>query len=255
MNEPITKKEKKKNTFKFFIIIFLSALIGGVIGFGTAFASEGLMSLGAAISHGLLVSSPWVLLFFCCAFPLISRFLLRKGSRLIKNLSPEDDESTYDRAERVLGLSLGVSSVSPIFIMTWYGLLVVAMHHEQASDGTFFTLTAAMLISVILISFLQRKAVEQTKLLNPEKRGDALEVHFQKKWLSSMDEQEKQAAYHAGFKAFRSLQITAVILHLFLITATVFVDMGILPFLLVGILWLVPNLVYLRECMKKNQVL
>lgn len=253
MSKQKNRSSKRKTTLKYFGIIILSGMLGGIIGFGTAFARDGLMNLGAAISQALLLSSPWVFLFFCIAPLLLAFSFLQKGKLLARRLDSED-EASYEKTERLFSLSLGISSVATILIMTWYGLLVVARRSMDFAVG-FLVLTAVMPISVILLSFLQRKCVEQEQVLNPEKRGDALELHFQKKWLESMDEQEKQAAYQAGFKAFRSVQPLALIMHVFMLLVALHTDMGFLPFLIIGLMWLVPNLIYLKECMKQNQVL
>lgn len=245
---------KKKTTVKFFIVVLISALLGAMVGFGTGIFHEGLASLTEALSHTLLVTSPWVLLLFSCAFPLTSWCFLRKGKKEAATLS-EEDEAALERVERLLGLSLSICGAGFILILTWFGIMNISMKQKLTHGGLILLFTLVMLLSVLLMSFLQRKAVEETKRLNPEKQGDALDINFQKQWLGSMDEQEKLSAYRAGFKAFRCFQLMAVILHLVTLVSIFFADTGILPFLLIGTLWLVPNLVYTREALKQNPLL
>lgn len=248
------KKTRNKITLKFFLLMLAGGVFGGILGFTVTFLDNRLSKVAEFIHSSLLISSPWVLIGISLLSVLIALFTLQKGKRMSLAWNGED-EAAYEQIDKILGISMGTSSIGTILIMTWYGLLVISITSDSCRLAPFLTATVSFLAAEILHAFLQRKCVDVIKALNPEKQGDALSLHFQKEWLQSCDEQEKLVTYHACYKAFLSLAIVSMILIVILMLAAFLFDIGILPFLMIGILWLVPTIIYIKESMKNKPVL
>lgn len=248
MNE---KKAKNKITLKFFLLMLVGGIIGGFLGLIiTAF--EGKVSGLAEIIHtGLLKTAPWITIGIALVSLLIAFLTLQKAKGLSRLWNGED-ETAYEKLDKTLGISMGASSVGVILIVTWYGLLVVSVTNDLCKLPAFLAATGVFLVSEVLHTFLQRNCVDVIKALNPEKQGDALSLHFQKEWLESCDEQEKLAAYHASYKSFQALPILSMVIIVILILAAFLFDIGIVPFLIVGIMWLAQTIIYLRESIKNK---
>ena len=106
---------------------------------------------------------------------------------------------------------------------------------------------------ILFFAFMQRKVINFEKVLNPEKKGDALNLNFQKEWFESCDEYEKMAAYKACYKSYKALQMGFMIAFVSVtILGTVF-KIGILTHITVGCLWLLHSLTYLVECIKESK--
>lgn len=156
----------------------------------------------------------------------------------------EADEAFYRRTDRLLSFSVGISNLGMITLFMIFALVTIAVLGKYTNVVLFFVCALAFLLSMIFLAFLQRKSIEQVRILNPEKKGDALDLHFKKKWLESSDE---LATYAASYKAFSSLGIVFFVLYALLVLMIPFFNIGFLPFLCVGCMWLIPNAVYLRE--------
>lgn len=248
------KKTRNKITLKFFLLMLAGGIFGGILGFAVTFMDTHLQGAVGTIHTSLLSSSPWVLIAFSLLSLLLAFLSLQKARNLSKFWDGENEEA-YEQIDKILSISMGISSVGTILIMTWYGLLVVSVTKNLCGLIPFMIATVCFLLAEVLHSFLQRKCVDVVKALNPEKQGDVLSLHFQKEWLQSCDEQEKLTAYRACYQSFLALPIVSMIILVILILASFLFDIGILPFFIVGIMWLVQTVIYLRENMRNKPVL
>lgn len=252
MNTKI-EKEKKKITIRFFLYILGGAFAGVVLSIGAYMIETPFTQLFPSLYTALLTFSPWISLFLCLAALLLSYIPLTRAKRQLaewKGWNDENDDAFYQQTDRLLSFSIGVANLGGIVLFMSFALLTIATLGKYINIYLFFACTLAFFISITFLSFLQRKSIEQVRILNPEKKGDALELHFKKKWLESSDEQERLATYAASYKAFSSLGIVFYVTYIALFLLIPFFRFGFLPFLCVGCMWLVPNVVYLREAAK-----
>lgn len=247
------EKAKKKITIRFFLYILGGAFAGAALSVGAYMIKAPFTQLFPSLYTALLTFSPWISLFLCLAALLLSYIPLARARKQIAEWNGWNDENGdafYQQTDRLLDFSIGAANLGAIVLFMSFALLTIATLGKYINIYLFFACTLAFLFSTILLSFLQRKSVEQIRILNPEKKGDALELHFKKKWLESFDEQERLSAYAASYKAFSSLGIVFYVTYIVLFLLVPFFHFGFLPFLCVGCMWLVPNVVYLREASK-----
>ena len=112
-------------------------------------------------------------------------------------------------------------------------------------------LTSVCFMTVLLINmFLQRRIVEDVKKINPEKQGDFMDMKFKKDWVNSMDEGEKQIMYQAAYKAYGRINHLCIACWLLCLLADLFFYTGILPVLIVTVIWLTTILTYQLEAIR-----
>lgn len=247
-------RNKKKTTIIFFLLVFGGGIIGLCLCFGMFFAKDLFIEWIPQLYTSLQKSSPWISIAFCLLGLLLPYIALIRAKKRIQNWSGfdgETDDNFYEVTERYLHFSLGISYLDMIVIFILFPLLTIATLKRNCSFALFLLCTLFFLIFSVFWSFLQRKSVEQLRILNPEKKGDPLELHFKRKWLDSLDEQEKSAAYAAAYKAFSSLKVISYGFVIVLLLFTPFFNVGFLPFFCIGCMWLIPSAVYLREASKK----
>lgn len=250
-HNPTEKKTRNKITRNFFLVVLAGGVFGGIIGFSSNFFESRLSGLLSAINIGLQISSPWVNLLIGAVALLVSFLTLGKAKTLSTGWDGED-EASYEQIDQALTLSMGSASVGTILTMSWYGLTVVARFHDRCSIVLFLVSTALFVLYDFFFAFLQRKGVDLMRALNPEKRGDALSLHFQKEWLESCDEQEKLRVYRASYKAFTCLPVVCGAIFVLLLLGAMNYEVGILPFLITGGIWLTQTLIYLIDSSRRN---
>ncbi len=251
----MNKKTKKKITIRFFLYILGGAVIGICLSFGTFYAKTSLEQLFSSFYAGLLASSPQLSILLGLSTILLAYIPLAKARKRIADWNgwnDDTDDTFYRQTDRLLNFSIGISTLAAIVLFIMFALLTIATLRKHVNVYLFFAVMLCFLFFMIFQSLLQRKAVEQLRILNPEKKGDALELHFRKKWLESSDEQERLSAYAASYKAFSSLGIIFSVLYILLILLIPFFNIGFLPFLCVGCMWLIPTGIYLWEASREK---
>ncbi len=241
-------KTKKQVTHSFCLIMLASGLFGAALSFAVIVMMKSALSDGLP---GLYVSlqrlSPWIFLFLAAAFLLSSWWSLMRARRFCRSLNDSEDEAFYQQADRYLDQPLAISNIGTIVLFTWFGMVAVSTFEKNCGVYLFLLIAFLLIAELVLLVLIQRKTVEQVKLLNPEKRGDALDIRFQKEWLESCDEQEQLCVYRASYKAFSALPVISGSLFILLVLFLPYARIGFLPFLCVGLLWLVPTIIYFRE--------
>ena len=100
----------------------------------------------------------------------------------------------------------------------------------------------------------QRRIVDLTKLMNPEKHGSIYDVHFQKAWMESCDEAEAMQIYKAAFHAYRLTVRACSILWMVLVVASIAVPMDLTALCCVSFLWLLLTVSYSKYAMRLGKL-
>ncbi len=158
-----------------------------------------------------------------------------------------EDEVLLDKAESLISGCISVLSVAQIVSMTLFGIIVYATYDKFMSELIFWMFISLAILFIgenAYITFMQRCAVQLTKKINPEKQGEVLDVKFAKDWEASMDEAQKAVTFECGYRAYKVCVYTCLILWLVCLFGIYF-GMGIMPMLMVSIIWLVTTLTYI----------
>lgn len=251
---------KKTKNIKLGIVIgifccftLLGFVLGKIIGRSIK-TGKGIVSIGKIFDNIDMGTAGVV---FTVAFILIETALLisagasYSGAKKRADKWDGEDENEIELIEKDLSIVLLLINVVDISAIGLLGcccyLLVGTIPALLIPDGV------VMIISYLLTAALTHKAVELEKKLNPEKKGSAFDLDFQKKWIGSFDEAEKFQAYKACYFSFMTTNKAFGILAIALFFLQLIFKIGIVPIISVTAMWLVLNVSYVLACMKENK--
>ena len=245
------KADNRKALPKFFLIILASALLGGVLGFASAFAADAniVERAGNFLSALLRVIAPWGIPVTSLVFLGLALHLYRKGKALCDTWDGED-EDTADAAEEHLSWVLFWTNTQTLLDFFFLSLSTLYVQNMWALGTVAFFFLSAGIIMVF-----QQKVVDLTRRLNPEKQGSVYDTNFKKKWLQSCDENERRQMGQAAMKSYSVMNIAFPVIWCALLVAGLFFKTGILPSVMVLLLWGISSTTYLLEAIrlgKKN---
>ncbi|WP_455581149.1 DUF3169 family protein [Dysosmobacter sp.] len=245
-------KENRKALPKFFLIIVVSAICGGMMGFLAGFAGHaGLAEAAAQGVNGFLRTiSPW-------AIPVLTVVLMGAGLRLYFNAKRSfegwdgEDDAAMDQADRTLSWCLLLSTL--LLIFDFFFLAVSTSGVFQSGDLSPICIVAAFLLSCALVTIFQQKIVDLTKRMNPEKHGSVYDMKFHKKWFESCDEAERRQIGQAAYKAFRVTGTACIFIWLALVIGNIVFDFGLVPIFVSLLIWGFLQISYTLECIRLDK--
>lgn len=252
MNVDRVKKENRKAIPKFLLILLVSALVGGVLGFGVGYAghSDLPQAVTAVLTDLLRAITPW-------AIPVGTAALLGPALVIYRSAKGRfaawdgEDEQVVDAAEE---------SLSWVLLLTALSLILNFFFLAAATDSLFATgamtpivVIVSFLVSVALATVLQQKVVDQEKRMNPEKQGSVYDMKFQKKWLESCDEAEQHQIGQAAYRAFRTGTTACIALWMALVMLNMIFGFGLLPVAVTMVIWAVLQVSYTLECIRLSR--
>lgn len=247
------KTENKKVFWKFLLTIMVCLAGGFVAGIAMVMAGKGGWPnmLAEGVRSVLCVAAPYGAI-VCTTIVLAITIVLEQQSKKLYAIWDGEDEEILAQMEGKTSYILVLHSMNMIlgYFFLAAGFYVVLEENMTGSDtmiklavvliGTAYQLTTMMLF--------QKRAVDFTKELNPEKKGSIYDQKFKKKWLESCDEAEKFQIYKASYKSYSATNSTCIVLWMFSTMGMFVWDFGFLPMTMVIIIWASANLAYGREC-------
>lgn len=251
------KNANRKALPKFILVLVISTIIGGAIGFFSA--KYGLESLSGKMKiageiFGLRVA-PYLMLATAIITPIVSVAIYNKAKKLLA-LWDGENEDIADSVDEKLSVTLWLTNSA--FILSFF--LIAASYSggftildNKKNIIPFFISIAALIAILIETIIIQQKCVDTTKKMNPEKTASVYDMKFQKKWLDSCDEAEKILIGKCAFKAFSTTNNVCMVLAFLLAVSALIFGIGFLPSLVVCIIGLVNQSVYFKESMKYSK--
>lgn len=245
------KTGKRRVGLRFAGRMVLSLLIGLMIGIGVGAGGWWIAASLDWLGWALYAAAPVLMAAVGISGLAVSGWLLRAGNRRaaaahLDEAEPDEaaqaeQEAAVACADRRYGIGMTLVSVVVVLTLTLFGLWVQGINE----GGGPVLLVVGLMIAVIFAAFaMQGALVRATKRIYPEKRGNILDTRFQKEWFDSCDEAERQLIWQCGYQ---SMQATSRVILLFFILLVIFglaADIGPLPMLMLGVIWLVQTLSY-----------
>lgn len=185
---------------KFFLWLTLGALIGALLGLWayrlrTFFQAYDVLKL---LNDRLMDNMVYLYIGFTLIY-LLSSFGLFYWARSHVKKQIQRDEDLID--DTGLSISLGWGTVGYFISLVMF---VISVPRAYKLGPSLVKLSLGLIfLSIFLFFILQKKIVDFIKTYNPEKEGDVMDLNFNKKWIESSDERERQVQYQAGYKAYR----------------------------------------------------
>ncbi len=179
-------------------------------------------------------------------FTALELRLYLKARALYQSWDGEDEE-IIETAEEKLSWVLMFSSTNSVINFFFFGVSNV-ITSEQIIPS--IMLLAGFIAGIVEILIIQQKTVDLTKKINPEKKGSVYDSKFSKKWIESCDENEQRQIGQSAFKAYTAVIYTCVILWVILVFFSITFEIGILPILIVSLIWGIAQIVYCYESIR-----
>lgn len=254
-NRERIKKEDRSQLGKFLLILlgcFLVGVVAGVIAGRLKLSGFSFADTWQKAEHMLVYILPCLFVALNIVAGILSTCQLNKAGKDFAAWDSEDEE-VADDIDKNINKALALSSVLAVVNLF---LFCAEMHfvNKNEETGIISIPTIVMLVflcvSSILVIAIQKKAVNLSKEMNPEKRGSVYDMHFVKKWEDSSDEGELLINYKAGYKAFKTINVVCIVLFMVCFMIDLPMGNGLLPMLVITVIWLAATISYLHEVFK-----
>lgn len=253
-NNQEIKKANRKAMPKFILIMVISMIIGGVVGFFSSKydldALSGYMKTAEEF-FGIHIA-PWLMVTLAVILPVFFAVYYKSAKKLLTTWDGEDEEvsDTADKKLSVLVWITGVALIISYFLIAAsYSGGFSTFDSKENTILVFISIVAFFAIMLEALIFMQ-KCVDTTKKINPEKTASVYDMKFQKKWLDSCDEAEKIIIGKCAFQAYRATNTVCSILAIGLALCALVFGIGFLPSLVVCVIWIVNQSVYCKAAIK-----
>lgn len=245
------KSDNRKALPKYILMLLIAAFCGGLAGFGAGIVGAVNLSgsIKAAVEDVLAAAAPWGIPVTSVVFLGLGWWFYAKARRIYQTWDGEDEER-IEKAEEDLSWALLMSAVAMLWDFFFVSVLVVCEGNwpmgRLGGLGMFF-------VSIAVIVVHQQKVVDLTRRINPEKQGSVYDTKFLKKWMDSCDESEQRQMGQAAFKAYRAAVNTCLWMWAALIVLHYAFDTGLLPIVMVLVIFGVLQIVYTLECIRLSR--
>jgi len=258
MDNTEIKKANRKAMPQFILVLVVSLIVGGVVGyfsakFGLNTLSDSIKNIGEIFGMHI---APWLLLVLAIILPIISILFFIKAKKLLSAWDGED-EVLSDAVDAKLSVIIWISSA--VLIVSYF--LIAASYSggfsifdNKENIVPFFVSIFAFFGILIEAVVIQQKCVDMAKKTNPEKTVSVYDIKFQKKWMDSCDEAEKLLIGKCALKAFGATNAACMFFAVVLAISALVFEIGFLPSLAVCLIWIVNQSAYYKEAMKYAKV-
>ena len=253
------KKTNKEIYTKFIVMVVLGCLAGVFIGIFGALISD---MYGGDIVGGLRqifkVVVPIVYVVLMVLSYSYSFYNYNKAKKMVENWDGIN-EDVLENADQILGKAVLPNNIMMVCNFFLYsamvylsGVTIPDIGREELKQGlpVLAVSVVVFLVNMTIITVIQKLTVDLTKKINPEKNGNILDKDFNKEWLASCDEAQKQMIYEASYKAYQATQMVCLIMWLFSVMGIMLFDIGILPSICIFAIWLTLVASYSIACCK-----
>lgn len=250
--DPVTR-DNRQNWPKFVAILIVALFAGGALGTGVTWIMEN-PSRDEVIRHlgvALGACSPWSVL---CAllFWAGSVVCYRRAKAAFVSWNDED-EDVLESTEHLLSWSILWATASQFFAFAAFSVVVSLIPLGYADYLSLLAAIVGLLVVTFLVLLSQQRVVDLTRRINPEKQGSVYDLKFQKKWLASCDEAERQRIGQAAYSSFLVTSRTAMVVWIAMVLVNLYLPIGPLPVLAALIPWGVGQISYLAACLKMER--
>lgn len=247
------RQENRRKLPGFLLFVALGAAIGAFIAIFSNWLAAAVSPAeltGSAIL-ALSVALPFVAL-LCVPFVIAALWCLRKSQTLFARWDG-DDERLPEQIERCLDWALLWASTTQFLVLLSLGLCLSLLPLGAVGASVALMVPIFCVVMMFLSVHLQRRVVDLTRRMNPEKQGSVYDVKFRKKWYDSCDEAERRRIGEAAYAAYIATTYTSLALWVVMALLNIFVPVGPLPILAALAPWGAGQLTYLLHCIRADK--
>lgn len=243
------KKGKKMNSYAKMCLIMA---VGACIGAASAvcfLSSEDTMvnvleSLYGAVAGNLfaIVLAITVLTVLLCG---VSYWKTEDLLKQIENCDEDDEEELECHFEMWSTFEMLVGQVPMFAALIFLGFI-------PRADGVLNTLGVVVpfIILALFSGIFQVITIKQMQKKDPSKKGDPSDFRFNKDWMASCDEAEKEIIYQASYKTFNFMKYILLAGLILALLAQFHWQAGVAPLIFMGTIYILMVVVYSVYAMK-----
>lgn len=260
--------KKQMNTYlKYGLMMLLFMSVGAAAGFALSYfrfrgdgqGFSGIAEMASAFAGGLAENLFPVMAAMVVLSILWGELCMKKMKRIIDVLKRADDEESdrleYEEEKVSAWGTVGSNLMMILSIVLISSAFSMDYMDELSKKGLVMLLAA---FGCYLVIFLyegawQIRMVKLTQKQAPEKKGDPTSVKFQRQWVESCDEAEKEIIYQSCFEVYTMLnQIFPLAAAVAMITHLMW-NTGIMAVVMVCFIWLITVVTYCRHAVLKQK--
>lgn len=224
---------KKSSVLKFIAILFLCGLAGGTAAVLIGLNDHSLSWLFRS-AYSWLATHIFAVEIVCGTVILGASLALYCVSRRRFRLCAGEPDQVDEKVAPLIDIGIVINSCLYIFMFILYSVVVQEIE----------TVWGALVFMLFCVGafVMELKYVKFVKRLYPKRKGDPLSLKFAEEWLQSCDELERRVAYLSAYKTMLSLRYLLIILFALFMLIGISFPIGILPQLVLGVIWLYINL-------------
>lgn len=254
------KKEDKKAFKGYLVIMIVSGIAGAVFSMITHNLKEVIgVNLSNFLMNVLEQIVPYATIVISLVVIIVSRMIYNKSRKeyeLWKNTNEDDD--TIDKIEKNLSYISLATSVNMIlgffFLGAGFKLIIFNDINGELDIAKAICLLIGFILCAVSVTLIQKKIINLEKEINPLLKGSVYDSKFAKKWIESCDESIRLDVYKSAYKSFTCVSSTCAILWLLCVVGFELWDFGIMPLVMVTIIWLVLIISYSLESIKNSNI-
>ena len=245
------KKEDKKKLIILLVVTALCSVLGyfaGAIIGKLQKAGYGLPEFTEEVIGKMSLIMPVVFLLLNVILAIVGYACIRKSKKEFE-LWDGEDEDVAEKMESRVAFPLYMSSLVLIINMFLFSVCANLDINSELSDKwediLGIVLLSVFILSYVVVVVVQKKAIDFTKDMNPEKEGSIFDAKFVKKWENSCDEAQKLYIYKAGYSSYKVTSNVCMILWIVCLIADLFGNVGLLPMTMVFVIWFASTIGYI----------
>lgn len=166
----------------------------------------------------------------------------------------KENEAVVDQTEDQMGCDIWLVSLLQIVNLITFGIEAYCLKNSTMALSVFLIALAIFAVFMGFGIFIQSKLVNLIKIMNPEKRGSTYDMSFRSKWENSCDEAERSRIYQGAYGAFKAINVACSIITVVLIILGLYFEIGLLPVIITGILWITLISAYYIEIRRLEKI-
>lgn len=237
------RKENRHALGKFLIVLVAAGILGGVVGFLSEMMNLSLQELFGEAYRLIYDNMLWIMIVFAVIFQVIMWSFIIGAKKLFSQWSGDED-ATSKKIDIKIGHVMVIANILMIGSLIMFGWRTSGIIASNGDYSETMILVVVFIVNAAGVIIGQKMAVDLTKEMNPEKKGSVFDTNFQKKWLETCDERERQQTYQCAWQAFKVMNIVFVVALLLCFFLSDIAGIGTAPGVIVGILWLIQTSIY-----------
>jgi hypothetical protein len=234
-------KMKIKKHRNFIIVMITSGLIGGMLGGFHEEISKIDISFGGDINDLLFKT------FLGISLVIVS-YLAITITYIKSNYMKVDLDNIPKAINRKVSNAILLCTIQAIIGLTWDALVI-----NKSFDKGELHLILVPTVFIFIAVFLLTITMKYYNYIYPNRKMNLFENGAEKKYFDKLDDGEKWVTYTCSYATFNKMQMVFTVAIVISIVLSMFLNVPIAVPMLIGIMWIIQNLIYSLEARKYEE--